>query len=196
MNLHAIVSPLTDAVLARVTVGVQISVGSTPQANRTRTPLYATPGAFTGSIAGTILTVTAVASGKLQPGQTISGSGVAAGTAITAQLTGTEGGTGTYSVTRLQTVASVAMTTSMAVLAHVQPLSWRDLQQTESLNIGGERRAIYVSADINGVVRVRLKGGDLVTLPDGTVWLVVQALEDYWEGAGWSKAVMTLQNGG
>jgi len=38
----------------------------------------------TGSISGTVLTVTAVASGILYPGQTIQGTGVAAGTIITA----------------------------------------------------------------------------------------------------------------
>lgn len=67
----------------------------------------------TGSIAGTTLTVTAVTSGKLAVGQTISGSGVTAGTTITALGTGI-GGTGTYTVSASQTVASTAITATSA----------------------------------------------------------------------------------
>ncbi len=69
---------------------------------------------FTASIAagpgssGT-LTVTAVASGTITLGQTISGTGVTAGTTVTGYLTGT-GGNGTYLVSVSQTVASEAMT--------------------------------------------------------------------------------------
>ncbi len=66
---------------------------------------------FTASTAGTVLTVTAVASGALQVGQTISGTGVTAGTTITSYGTGT-GGVGTYNISVSQTVASEAMTSS------------------------------------------------------------------------------------
>ena len=64
---------------------------------------------LTGSISGTTLAVTYSPSQALGPGQTISGSGVASGTQITAFGTGT-GGTGTYTVNNSQTVASKAMT--------------------------------------------------------------------------------------
>lgn len=63
----------------------------------------------TGSIDGTVLTVTAVASGALFVGQTISGSGVTGGTTILAFGTGT-GGTGTYTVSASQTVPSTTIT--------------------------------------------------------------------------------------
>jgi len=59
----------------------------------------------TGAIAGTTLTVSAVSSGTLYVGQTIQGAGVTANTMITALGTGT-GGTGTYTVSTSQTVAS------------------------------------------------------------------------------------------
>ena len=62
----------------------------------------------TGSISGTTLTVTAVASGALAIGQQITGTGVSAGTVITAFGTGT-GGVGTYTVNNSQTVASEAL---------------------------------------------------------------------------------------
>lgn len=67
-----------------------------------------TEATFTGAIAGTVLTVSAVASGTLSAGQTITGTGVAAGTVITALGTGT-GLTGTYTVSASQTVASESM---------------------------------------------------------------------------------------
>lgn len=68
----------------------------------------------TGSISGTTLTVTAVGSGALTVGQTLSGSGVTAGTKITALGTGT-GGTGTYTVSASQTASSTTITAAGAV---------------------------------------------------------------------------------
>ena len=71
--------------------------------------------AFTGSISGTTLTVSAVSSGILAVGQLIVGLGVSASppgsnaTYITALGTGT-GGVGTYTVSVSQTVSSTALT--------------------------------------------------------------------------------------
>jgi len=62
----------------------------------------------TGSISGTTLTVSAVTSGTLYVGQTIQGTGVTALTIITALGTGS-GGTGTYTVSTSQTVASTTL---------------------------------------------------------------------------------------
>jgi hypothetical protein len=67
----------------------------------------------TGSIATTTLTVTAVTSGTLSVGQTISGSGITSGTKITALGTGL-GGTGTYTVDTSQTASSTTVTASAA----------------------------------------------------------------------------------
>lgn len=63
----------------------------------------------TGAIAGTTLTVSAVGSGTLALGQSLSGPNVAAGTKIVAFGTGT-GGTGTYTVSPSQTAASGTIT--------------------------------------------------------------------------------------
>lgn len=60
---------------------------------------------FTGSISGTTLTVTAVASGIIGVGQLLTGTGVQASTYISALGSGT-GGTGTYTVTVSQIAAS------------------------------------------------------------------------------------------
>lgn len=67
---------------------------------------------FTGSISGTTLTVSAVASGTLAIGQRLSGAGITDGTYITGLGTGT-GGTGTYTINNSQTVASESMTAGM-----------------------------------------------------------------------------------
>ena len=64
---------------------------------------------FTGSITTTTLDVTAMTSGDIYLGMEISGSGVTAGTRITAFGTGT-GGVGTYTVSASQTVASTTIT--------------------------------------------------------------------------------------
>lgn len=66
-------------------------------------------GVFTGAISGTTLTVSAVTNGVLRVGSFISGTGVTAGTYVTALGTGT-GGAGTYTVSASQTVASTTIT--------------------------------------------------------------------------------------
>ena len=63
----------------------------------------------TGVIAASVLTVSAVASGVLRVGQILSGTGVAAGTYISALGTGT-GGTGTYSVVGDTTASETTIT--------------------------------------------------------------------------------------
>lgn len=68
---------------------------------------------FTADIAGTLMTVSAVASGTIAVGQTVSGAGVVDGTRITSLGSGM-GGTGTYNVGISQTVGSEAMEAAAA----------------------------------------------------------------------------------
>lgn len=75
------------------------------------TNVYTPTTSVTGSIATTTLTVTAVGTGVMKIGQVLSGTGVTAGTTITALGTGV-GGTGTYTVSASQTVASTTITAS------------------------------------------------------------------------------------
>lgn len=65
----------------------------------------------TGSITGTTLTITALASGNYAVNQIITGTGVTAGTTITALGTGT-GGIGTYVVSVSQTVSSTTISST------------------------------------------------------------------------------------
>lgn len=196
MNLHAIVAPYIGAVNPLTLVGIQISAGSTTGPNGIRVPKYETPGALVASIAANVLNVTAQTAGRLSAGQTLAGVGLATGTMISSQISGVRGGIGTYSLNNQQSdLGAVAMTTSLALLAQVQPMTKSDLMQLEGLNLNGDKRAIYLNGTIDGVVRVELKGGDLVTLPNGQVFLVVQNLEGFADTAGWTRAAMVLQNG-
>jgi hypothetical protein len=70
--------------------------------------MFAAGPLFTGSISGTTLTVSTVASGTIAVGQTVLGAGVTSGTTITALGTGT-GGAGTYTVSASQTVSSESL---------------------------------------------------------------------------------------
>ena len=94
-----------DARAARVLYGA---------AKTSTEPLNASTASVTGSIATTTLTVTAVGSGRLSPGMTISGTGVTAGTQIVSQLTQTNsdaaGLRGTYQVSASQTASSTTIT--------------------------------------------------------------------------------------
>ena len=68
---------------------------------------------FVGSISGNILTVTAINSGAINVGQTLSGTGITAGTTIEKMLTGAGNNVneaGTYQVSISQTVASTTIT--------------------------------------------------------------------------------------
>lgn len=80
----------------------------------------------------------------------------------------------------------------VTLMGQVQPLEWRDLQMLDGLNLQGTRRKIYLFGDIEGIVRVDRKGGDLITDPKGNVWLVAQVLET-WENQ-WCSLAATLQN--
>ncbi len=83
----------------------------------------------------------------------------------------------------------------LSVLAQVQPLTGGDLRHVDALNLQGSHRVMYVNLRVQGAVRAYLKGGDLVKLPEGSTWLVNQSLEPFYDTAGWSKVLLTLQDG-
>lgn len=76
--------------------------------------------------------------------------------------------------------------------AQIQALGYKDLLQTASLNLQGTRRKMYFRGEVDGIVRMLNKGGDLVTRSDGTVWKVVFQLEQWPD---WCSVVVTLQDG-
>src|SRR5271166_407427 len=86
-------------------VTVQLASGSSTTAS-----IAASTASVTGSITGTVMNVTAVSSGILIPGETLSGTSVTAGTQIVNQINGNPGGVGNYNVT----VASTATSTTIS----------------------------------------------------------------------------------
>jgi hypothetical protein len=199
MNLHGIAGPIVGSVNPQVPVAVRISTGpGATNADGTQGKTYATPGAITASIAGTVLTVTAVASGALVVGAALADltAALLPGTTVTGQLTGTPGGTGTYSVNQSQTVASEAMTTSLTLVGQVQPLTANDLRQLDGINLGGVRWKIFLNGQVDAIVRPEKKGGDLIVISNGRhqgTWLIVQVLSQWPD---WVEAAIVLQNGG
>lgn len=87
-----------------------------------------TSAAFTGSIAGSTLTVTSVASGTIGIEQTLVGAGIVAGTYITA-FAGVVGGFNTYTLNQASPVGSIAMTsvtTTMTVTDNATSVALTD----------------------------------------------------------------------
>jgi hypothetical protein len=113
------VTDVTSGVLAvgQTISGAGVTAGTTISALGTGTggdgtymvSIPQTVASTTITASGGVLTVTAVASGALGLGDALTGSGVMAGTAITALLSG-NGGMGTYAVNIGQTVVSEAIT--------------------------------------------------------------------------------------
>ncbi len=76
-----------------------------------------TQASFTGAIATTVLTVSAVSSGTIALGQEVRGTGITAGTVISSFGTGS-GGTGTYNLSISQTVSSEPMTAVIPTITY------------------------------------------------------------------------------
>ncbi len=88
-------------------------------------------GSFTGLITGTTMTVTAVASGKIMPGHTITGTTVALGTTVVSQDSGTTNGVGNYTVSVSQTVTSRTLTAGMSEFDGVaNAVMFKDIDST------------------------------------------------------------------
>ena len=86
-----------------------------------------------------------------------------------------------------------AYATPIPVAVQKQPMTYTDLIQTDGLNLQGEKCALYVEGNFDGVVRQDGTGGDLITLPSGSTWLVVQVLENWSEQDGWTKVAAVRQ---
>ena len=90
---------------------------------------------------------------------------------------------------------SPAYAAPVIIQAQMQSLQYNDLAQIDGLNIQGERRALYLNGNWEATSRPDGKGGDLITFPDGSVWLVVLVLENWAFADGWVKVCVTRQNG-
>jgi hypothetical protein len=152
----------------------------------TRAP--STVGIVTGSISGYVLTVTAVTSGLLVKGATITGTGIAAGTTITAQLSGLPNSTGTYQISTSQTVASTSITATTSYLTIPSTYSTNVLYSGmpvifTTLSIGGV--ALYTEYFVLSIISATqfsislVPEGDAVILSTGTGNYMRCTGEDY-----------------
>jgi hypothetical protein len=115
---------LQSSVLNGIPEGVQISqfiTGAGGNVNEVGTyelniPATTLEPTFIGSISGTTLTVISIATGTIGVGCVISGSGIPAGTTITAFGTGT-GGVGTY------TISQTAIATALSMMGTITPIT-------------------------------------------------------------------------
>ena len=131
--------------------------------------MIGTSSSFTGYIAGTTLTVTAMTSGRISIYSSLIVSGIAKGTRITALGSGT-GGVGTYTVSVSQTVASsgspIAITGKLAAGAYGTKLLYsRYTGPTIQIKNGVSGTATDFYADNSGNLRTGYlgTGTDLVT---------------------------------
>lgn len=130
-NATALVQAAIQNAFAGGDGGPRATIGSTILASRFIAPILAlgtwaqvvsltigspnTPASsFRASIAATTMTVVSVASGVLAADQTITGGDVINGTRIVSQITGTPGGTGTYTLNVSQTLGATDLLGSNA----------------------------------------------------------------------------------
>lgn len=81
--------------------------------------------AFTASISGTVMTVTAIRLGMIGIGNTLFGTNVATGTTITAQTSGPSGGVGTYTVSQSQAVSSETMACGVETITQATKITFQ-----------------------------------------------------------------------
>lgn len=75
----------------------------------------------------------------------------------------------------------------------LQPLQYNDILQIEGLNLQGIRKKVYINGAVDGLVRGRKMGGDLITTspPNSEVWKVAMVTEAWPD---WTSAIITLQD--
>lgn len=103
---------------------------------------------FTASGSGTNLSVSAV-TGVLSVGETLSGSGIPAGTTIVSQTSGTTGGAGVY-VTSQATTISAATATSFGTVLTVSAVSSGTLEVGESVTGTGIPAGAVIASQTSG----------------------------------------------
>jgi hypothetical protein len=140
---------------------------------------------FTGSTSGTTLTVSAVSSGTLHAGMTITNSSITTKTVITALGTGT-GGAGTYTISNSQTVGSSTM----------YGLNWTVLPATDGAFVGGSTvevvdnyfiynkpdSQLWGATDLLSIISNPLSYGSKDGSPDDLVTIIVDRREVYLLG--------------
>lgn len=197
MNLLSLTAGVINTVNPNKPLTVRLATDFTTNAAGLQVPVYETPTSFTGTLADGVLSVTAITGGSIALLQTISGAGLPAGLTIVQQLTGAKGQIGTYAVAgpTVEVDSPLSMTSDLILNGQIQPLSYKDLQQIEGLNLNGTRRTIYLYGVVDAIVRSMRKGGALIYGPGDNIWLVAMVTEQWFDALpSWCAVVATLQN--
>ena len=80
---------------------------------------------------------------------------------------------------------------AQTISIQLQPLSGKDLQHVDGLNLQGLCKAIHVDGNFYGANREKSIGGDLISV-GGETWLVIEPLE-LWPD--WCRLLVQLQVG-
>lgn len=138
--------------------GVAVNVGGavlSTQAN--------TSSAFTATVAGTTMTVSALLYGPITAGQTVVGSSSLSGQTIVKQLTGTTGGVGTYQLSGSATIASPTNLLGNSYAAGVAPLftagGYYELEMSFTTPGSPSGFPSFWMQDINGLLNQNLNPG-------------------------------------
>jgi hypothetical protein len=105
------------------------------------------------------MTVSAVATGSVQVGQVITGTGVTAGTYVVNQLTGTAGSTGTYTVSASQTVASTTISTVAIDFLSIPSWAKRITVMFNAVSFAGSDELVVRLGTSGGVVATGYESG-------------------------------------
>jgi hypothetical protein len=137
-------------------------------------------GSFTANLSGTTVTVTAVTDGLLRIGSVISGTGITAGTTITAYGSGT-GGTGTYT-------ASASMTTETGITM-TSGDTFKIALYTSAATLGAATTAYTASNEASGAGYS--VGG--ATLVKGGTFLTSNIAYTTFSDVTWSTSTITAR---
>jgi len=128
---------------------------------RSGTVISAATTTFSGSIdsGGTVLTAGAPSAGTIQIGQVIAGTNVATGTTILAQLTGTPGGAGTYTVSLPATGAVSGAITIVGVdFLNIPPTTKRITLMLQGFSTSGGSIVVVRLGDSGGIETTEYSG--------------------------------------
>lgn len=151
---------------------------------------------FTGSISGSTLTVTAITSGVISPGMTLRGFGTGMNvTRITAQTSGTTGGTGTYTVANAFYLGTASSQTMTAVADNNSLLGTNSLKIYSSRKSGvSGRRNKLMNGDSIGALEVYGTHTDSSTIATPNAHrsrIYWTATENHSSSAGGSRFTLT-----
>jgi hypothetical protein len=161
---------------------VQTAPANTAQVMRLNTTTYANDisigshtAVFTGRIddgtppgAGTVLTVTAITSGAIYLGMTLTGGAITAGTLVVSQTSGTAGGVGAYVVSISQERTSLTITGTVASeMVVAQPGIYNLQWSGQFINVAAQIHEVSVWIRVNGTDVVGSTGGVSINAKHG-----------------------------